>query len=481
MGKALYRQFRPSSFDEVIGQDHITTTLKNSIANNAIGHAYLLTGPRGVGKTSIARILAFAANNVPYEKDSTHLDIIEIDAASNRRIDEIRSLREKVHIAPTSGKYKVYIIDEVHMLTREAFNALLKTLEEPPAHVIFILATTEINKLPDTIISRCISFTFRPIDQESIVNHLQHIADTEGFKISKEALHLLAIHGEGSFRDSISLLDQVKDSTKEVSVADIELALGLASTTLIQGIIGAIQQGDPKLLSSKLVEAYIHGASEANIAKQLGEEIRSSLLSGKPLFSSGDSLEILENLLMVPASPKPRAKLELCLLEQLFKADPVHVKQVTPPSQPKLKPEPKSEPAPAPKPTEPSPPIGESAPEPVPEAPTAQVDDGQLWSEVLQKLKVQNNTLYGIARMAEANNDGTTLTLGFKFPFHYKQVNQAKNRSIITSIVEKLGHGKLEIVVNQLSNKSSAPEAAPASDPLSTITNIFGDGEVLES
>lgn len=163
MGQALYRKYRSKSLSEIVGQQHIISTLQNALKQGRISHAYLFTGPHGVGKTSIARILAHEVNQLPYSEDTPHIDIIEIDAASNRRIDEIRDLRDKVHIAPTSAKYKVYIIDEVHMLTKEAFNALLKTLEEPPAHVIFILATTEAHKLPETIISRTQQFNFRPI------------------------------------------------------------------------------------------------------------------------------------------------------------------------------------------------------------------------------------------------------------------------------------------------------------------------------
>ena len=154
MGQALYRKYRSRSLIEVVGQEHIVSTLQNALKSRQISHAYLFSGPRGVGKTSVARILAHEINELPYKDDSLELDIIEIDAASNRRIDEIRDLRDKIHIAPTSGKYKVYIIDEVHMLTKEAFNALLKTLEEPPAHCVFILATTEAHKLPATIVSR---------------------------------------------------------------------------------------------------------------------------------------------------------------------------------------------------------------------------------------------------------------------------------------------------------------------------------------
>ena len=163
MGQALYRKYRSRNLSEIVGQEHITTTLSNALKTGQISHAYLFTGPRGVGKTSVARILAHEINGLEYSEDDIHLDIIEIDAASNRKIDEIRQLRDRVNLAPASAKYKVYIIDEVHMLTREAFNALLKTLEEPPEHVIFILATTEAYKVPETIINRTQQFNFRPI------------------------------------------------------------------------------------------------------------------------------------------------------------------------------------------------------------------------------------------------------------------------------------------------------------------------------
>lgn len=172
MGQALYRKYRTKTFAETVGQEHVTQTLENAIKQGKISHAYLLTGPRGTGKTSIARILAHEINGLPYT-DEAHLDIIEIDAASNRRIDEIRDLRDRVNIAPTAAKYKVYIIDEVHMLTKEAFNALLKTLEEPPAHVVFILATTEAHKLPETIISRTQRYSLRPVPEEQVIAHLK--------------------------------------------------------------------------------------------------------------------------------------------------------------------------------------------------------------------------------------------------------------------------------------------------------------------
>lgn len=480
MGKALYRQYRSTSFDEVIGQDHITTTLKNALKNNTVSHAYLLTGPRGVGKTSVARILAFEANGLDYHEDSGHMDIIEIDAASNRRIDEIRTLRERVHIAPTLAKYKVYIIDEVHMLTREAFNALLKTLEEPPAHVIFILATTEVHKLPDTIVSRCVRFTFHPIAQPDIVSHLEHIAKKEKIDITKDALKLLSEHGEGSFRDSISLLDQVKNIGKKIELADIEESLGLAPKNTIDAILAAIQSGDPRPLNEQLQVAYLHGASEANIAKQIAEGVRADLMNSTAKLSQKDSLTLLKELLEVPGSAKPKATLELALLQILFKQSPVSVQIAETKVVPALE---VSEPV-----------IVDPVPEqleedltPVPQASNsaAVTNEDTFWPEVLTLLKTQNNTIYSIARMASASYFDNTLTLVFKFPFHYKQMNEQKNKNVLTQVAKHLGQEDIMIQITLSPDGSDfLPPEPPAKktepDNLSTITNIFGSAEMLE-
>ena len=245
MGQALYRKYRSKSLDEIVGQSHITDMLKRAIASDNIAHAYLLTGPRGVGKTSIARILAHEINQLPYADETNHLDIIEIDAASNNSVDDVRDLREKVMVAPSSARKKVYIIDEVHMLSKQAFNALLKTLEEPPEHIVFILATTDANKLPATIISRVQRFNFRAIQPDTAAKHLRKIADAENIMINDEALELIAHQGKGSFRDSISLLDQLRNiSDEEITVSLIERVLGLAETDIIERLIEAYKLQD---------------------------------------------------------------------------------------------------------------------------------------------------------------------------------------------------------------------------------------------
>lgn len=255
----MARKWRPQTFDEVIGQEHVTTTLKNAIQSNRIHHAYLFTGTRGVGKTTSARILAKALNceNGPtYEPcgqcqqckqiaTGHHIDVLEIDGASNRGIDEIRDLREQVKYTPSQGRYKIYIIDEVHMLTNEAFNALLKTLEEPPSHVVFIFATTESHKIPATILSRCQKFDFRRISTREIQERLEAIAGAESSEIDPEAIYLVARKADGSLRDGQSLLDQIISfSTGRITAQDVQQILGVVDQEIYFRITDCILAQD---------------------------------------------------------------------------------------------------------------------------------------------------------------------------------------------------------------------------------------------
>jgi DNA polymerase-3 subunit gamma/tau len=527
------------------------------LANGTVSHAYLFTGPRGVGKTSIARILAHEVNGLPYEDDRQHLDIIEIDAASNRRIDEIRDLRDKVHIAPTSAKYKVYIIDEVHMLTKEAFNALLKTLEEPPAHVVFILATTEAHKLPETIISRTQRYAFKPVDRPAVVAHLQKLADAEKITIDTAALELIAAHGEGSFRDSISLLDQVRNSGDTVTLADVQGVLGLAPKELIETLIHGLASHDVAIIAQQLAGLQQAGHDPAQVARQLARALRAGLIAGKPALASGILLQLLTKLIDVPASSSPRSYLEIALLDTALSGAELPATHTTgsvatkpstrgsdPPSPAtKEKPAPHMTPAahhaPAKEETkvmpEPAASVAAVVTEPHPSTfqkkviarreededtdPTSvTVLNGDFWPQILGALKQKHNTIYTLARTAKPTFSPGTVTLEFGFAFHQKRLDENKNKQIIADIVQGVtgedmkivcivGEGAAEPVAatpmlppedGEVVYSVAVPPVPPAPQPqaatppsdasgnannqaVSTISNIFGGAEVLES
>lgn len=506
MGQALYRKYRSRSLAEVAGQEHITKTLSRALKTGSISHAYLFTGPRGVGKTSVARILAHEINNLPYTDETAHLDIIEIDAASNRRIDEIRDLRDKVHIAPTSATYKVYIIDEVHMLTREAFNALLKTLEEPPAHAVFILATTELHKLPETIVSRTQRFAFKPIDVDTAVKHLTKLAKAEGITIDKQALTLLAEHGQGSFRDSISLLDQVGRSGGSITAEDVRSLIGLASSEHVEQIMTSVFEGTPADIMDALNACIADGVGPAQVAKQVSAVARQHIL-GPNQAHTDVLLQLLGDLVDVPASGEPSGALEIALFRAHLAVHPVAKKTPSPAKTAEA-----VAPPPAVATATPAPPKQTESLEALPqkaadtpkpqnketEAPAniqAKGSPAEWWSEVLQHIKSANNTLYGILRMAEPRIDDDTLHLSFGFGFHKKKAADAETQAKIHEAVTKVTGTSYRI--NAVHDKNLTKTALPAEQPdfdampadppaeenseLTSITNIFGGGEVLES
>ena len=350
---ALYRRWRPQDFDTLVGQHAVKTALSNALASGRIAHAYLFTGPRGTGKTSTARILAKALNcdkgptahpcgeclNCERIAVGASMDVIEIDAASNRGIDEIKSLRDQTAYSPVNGRYKVFIIDEVHMLSTEAFNALLKTLEEPPAHVIFILATTDPHKIPATIHSRCQRFDFRRVTVEEITDHLAMVAEKSGINADREALRLIAIQSEGGMRDALSLLDQCGVMAQQITAATVREVLGIVGRETLRQLVGAIGKQDLSATLAKLNFLLEQGKDVRQVLTELAEYFRALLLykaapsyqevyltdteealsENAPLFSN-DRLLAAEERLHAGLSElrwtvRPRITAELCLFD----------------------------------------------------------------------------------------------------------------------------------------------------------------------
>jgi DNA polymerase-3 subunit gamma/tau len=491
MGQALYRKYRSKSLKDVVGQEHITDTLGQALKQGRISHAYLFTGPRGVGKTSVARIWAHEINGLPYDDDSAHLDIIEIDAASNRRIDEIRELRDKVYVAPTSAKYKVYIIDEVHMLTREAFNALLKTLEEPPEHVVFILATTDPQKLPETIVSRTQRFSFKPAEPDAVVMLLQKIAKAEGIKIDTDSLALIAEHAGGSFRDSVSLLDQASSHGRAVDVAEVRQLLGVPPTAALQALLDVLSTAAPAAtVVAQLTALYDQGFQAAGLAKQLSRLLRAQLIDDAAVLGTTAVLQLLQELLKVPSAHDPAVFLEICLLQALpERAGSAPTKPTAPTAksqkvaEPEVVVQPEVEtPSETPAEAEQSAEVETPAPQESQPTGTAVLND-ELWPEVLAALKKRHNTLYSVVRMAQPRFSDKTLELVFAFGFHQKRINEAENRQRLSDIIHSLTGEAVSItaVVDAGAQPPKVAVVAVAPPELTTISNIFGGGELLES
>jgi DNA polymerase-3 subunit gamma/tau len=307
-GQALYLKWRPALFDEVVGQEHITRTLRSALKSGRIRHAYLFSGPRGTGKTTTARLLAKAVNCHHPDPDARpcnqcpacvavndgrYLDLIEIDAATHTGVDDVRDLREKIAFSPGEGRYKVYIIDEVHRFSGSAFDALLKTLEEPPEHAIFVLATTEIDKVPATIKSRCLQFEFRRLSIREVADRLQLIIDAEGIRAERGALEMIAREGTGSLRDSISLLDQiVADPVESITLELVQRILGTASSAAVRDLVEALIVGDAGRGLAILHAAIDSGVDPRQFAAQTVEHLRGVLLAqtaGDGLLEASDA------------------------------------------------------------------------------------------------------------------------------------------------------------------------------------------------
>lgn len=329
---ALYRKYRPQTFEEVVGQQYVTKILKNTIDRNMTSHAYLFSGPRGTGKTTIAKLIAkllnceSPINDIPCEKcpsciafnEKNHPDIIEMDAASNNGVDEIREIRDKVTLMPSISKYKVYIIDEVHMLSIGAFNALLKTLEEPPQHVIFILATTELYKVPATIISRCQCFNFEKISEEDIVKKLKYIVEKENIKVEEEVLNLIAKYSDGGLRDAINLLDKLACCSTNITIDDFYEIKGIVKEEELFDIVSALFNGNTKEALEKLDYLGKKGKNLILFATELIEYLKNMLISNNTYGLDKDKIFEMIDILNDTVNNMKNSCYQKVLLEVAF-------------------------------------------------------------------------------------------------------------------------------------------------------------------
>jgi DNA polymerase-3 subunit gamma/tau len=480
MTQALYRKWRPLSWDEVIGQDHVIQTLRNAVKTEHVTHAYLFAGPRGTGKTTTARLLAKAVNclnpdpstrpcnecdNCQAINAGRFLDLIEIDGASNTSVDDVRDLRDKINFSPNLGRFKVYVIDEVHMLSTAAFNALLKTLEEPPPHAIFVLATTEVHKIPATVLSRCQRHEFRRIPVTDIVANLEQLSEKENLQTTPDALTLIARQSTGSLRDAISLLDQLASTGEPITLELTQSILGTTTSQAVIEVIDALLVRDPADGLDHIHQALDGGSDARQFARQIVEYLRSLLLnqlgevqpSNVPpetetqmeehakRFNTPDLLHTIKQFNQAatntratwqPALPLEVAFIESCL-HQLDTSPSSTQTQASTADHPQIPPPNKTHPA---KPTPKSDRIAETK-----TAPSSSKADSSSqiltknWSQILKLVHKERPNLSGLLNSCQTRHmDGNLLILGFSSDLLKNQMSQRENTTIIQNIISQV-------------------------------------------
>lgn len=514
MGVAtLYRKYRPQLFADLVGQDHIRATLQAALAQDRVAHAYLFAGPRGTGKTTVARLLAKAinclkrapingeqitgrqSNDLAVEPcnecqmclettNGRSLDVIEIDAASNRGIDEMRELREKIKFAPTQARKKVFIIDEVHMLTKEAFNALLKTLEEPPAHAVFVLATTEIHKVPVTISSRCQTFTFKKANLDDLKNRLAAVAAAEQIPADAAAIEFLARLAGGSYRDALSLLDQVSSFYGEtLTLEAVQTLLGLAGEDRLLGLLEAISSGDATAALAKLQLLEAEGIDPEQFAAQLVEagrtllhiRLQAPVVSANvtaeqrqrwdaqaDLWSDSQLIEFIRELVgarqLMKQAAMPLLPLEVAVIKtaQIFRPDaPVPAKPARPPAagQPTRSRPDQAEVVDEAGETSSETPVVEQVPTDKPLSVAPITDSTQAWRSLLERLRAEHMSIHALLQQAEFGGiENNRMIVRVPFQFAADRLTDTKHRKVIEQAIEEVIGAPLaiECVVHSL-------------------------------
>lgn len=507
--EVIARKWRPQVFENLVGQSHIAQTLSNALKSGRVPHALLFTGPRGTGKTSSARIFAKALrcvnaeNFTPCQKCTDcidislgrHMDVIEIDGASNNGVDSIRELRESVVFAPTSGKYKIYIIDEVHMLSASAFNALLKTLEEPPAHVVFILATTEVQKIPNTILSRCQRFDFRMISQKEISQHLAKICRDENIPFTDEALWLIARQAKGSMRDGQSLLEQIVTfSNQNISVANVTASLGLVQRELINQAVQAIVEKNLSALQTVIANLSLSGCDPTLFIEDILEQWRNGLMvkigahkMNVPIDLPDSEITWLEKIsslvteeefhllfditlkgsqLLLRAT-EPRLALEMLLLKLISAPRIVTLTQLIEQQSQPLSPAPTMSPRTSSAPP-PVPPMNtatpkSSGPTPPPENLTPQLPKDP-WQRFVETVRNSNGLLAALLEhtfIIEQNSSVLKLGLPEKMAFLMDKLKAPENMQRLNTFIESIWKQKLSVEVSLAKAQSQNATMTP--------------------
>ncbi len=522
---ALYRAYRPKNFDEIYGQDHLTEILKNAVREGTFSHAYLFCGPRGTGKTSAARILAKAVNcddtkegnpddtckNCLSINEGKSLDIIEIDAASHTQVDNIREvIIERAHFAPTSLKYKIYIIDEAHMLSKSSFNALLKTLEEPPEHAVFVLATTEINKIPATIVSRCQRFDFKRISNVEIEKRLRFIADNEKIKINDEAIRLIAKASEGGFRDAISYLDQISSLGKEaITETEVSDLIGMSDSQAIEDYILAIVEKEttkaleiirlsvedglePSILQKGVVEflrklllSSVSGVSEVDFSLESQKSAEKNLakLNNEKIIYFIDTLVETEQKYRFASLPQlglEVATIKICLDNSKVKK-PDSAEASTGRQNSKEEKREIAEDQPTALYGTGQPKVGkpDKSAQNTKAGKIAKKPSSALWQQLLLEVKSKNNSIHAFLKVSEPEFDEKTVCLYFPYKFHKERIEESKNRQVVEESFTRIYGQDYKIKCYIRSNNGHQIAQPIKDDLLDDALEIFG-GEVIE-
>lgn len=477
MKLALYRKYRPTKLSDVIGEPQVTEILEHAVEQNQFGHAYLFTGQRGTGKTTVARILAHLINGLDYDDniESNDIDIIEIDAASNNGVDDIRGLRDSINLAPIHSSHKIYIIDEFHMLSKPAFNALLKTIEEPPEHAVFILATTELQKVPATILSRVQRFHFKPVATKTLSDHLGFIAKQEGIKIDKDALDAIASSGEGSVRDCITILDQLSSSSEKITVDQVNYVLGIVPAETISSIVVALVDGNTKEVVKKLQDMLDDGVNPITLARQLINQLSQAATKQPKLYGTIDQLleigkstmpsikliAVMANSSIANQTISARPKLNSSNAAD-YKVSAVRVNAVSditieaPLNTVAVK-------------SENSTPTSHQANNIKSSKPSGSIIENFSWQDLIKQVaSMDEPATYSLLKFADYrySTSENSLTLFFPRAFHRKKANTNKFRTEVTEAINKLYDTTIGITISS--------QVAPADSAIAETVNAMG-------